>query len=94
VHNEEIQAADVLRTAEGSTDPALPVGAGICVRSRYLGQWSSGFEVAAVLDDGYRIRRLSDGHAFPDVFPFEDVREERRHQPTRGIGSSYLDRRD
>lgn len=94
MHKEEIQAPDVVHTAEGSTGPTLPVGASICVRSRYVGQWSSGFEVAAVLDDGYRIRRLSDGHAFPDVFPFGDVHEERRHQPTRGIGSSYLDRRD
>ena len=49
------------------------------------GNWSSGFEVAAVFTDGYRIRRLSDGQGFPDVFTFEDVQLERREQPLRGI---------
>jgi hypothetical protein len=65
----------------------------ICVRNRFLGDWSSGFEVAEVLHDGYRIQRVSDGLAFPDVFPIEEVRLERRQQPERGLDGSYLDRR-
>jgi hypothetical protein len=73
--------------------PSLEVGTKICVRNRFLGDWSSGFEVDAVLHHGYRIRRCSDGMTFPDVFPVEDVRLERRQQPARGIGGSYLDRR-
>jgi hypothetical protein len=88
------QGTDVVAAAKGSSAPVLDVGTKVSVRSRFLGQWSGGFEVAAVLDAGYRIRRLSDDHAFPDVFPFEDVRWERRRQPERGIGSSYLDRRE
>jgi len=43
------------------------------VRDRFLGQWCRGFEVAEVVRDGYRVRRLSDGYVFPDVFAFEDV---------------------
>jgi len=77
---------------EDDTPGALAVGAIICVRNRFIGNWSSGFQVAEVLDDGYRIRRLSDGLAFPDVFAFEDVRIERRHHPERGISGSFLDR--
>ena len=65
----------------------------VCVRNRFLGEWTTGFKVAEVLGDGYRIRRLSDDHVFPDVFAFEDVRLERRKQPLRGITGSYLDRR-
>jgi hypothetical protein len=71
--------------------PPLDVGTKVYVRSRYLGQWCGGFEVAAVSGDGYRIRRISDGHAFPDVFSFEEVHLERRHQPR--VETSYLDRR-
>jgi len=71
---------------------ALAVGTAICVRNRFIGNWSSGFQVAEVLEDGYRIRRLSDGLAFPDVFAFEDVRTERRHHRERGITGSFLDR--
>jgi hypothetical protein len=50
----------------------------VFVRDRYLGNWCSGFAVAEVLDDGYRLRRLSDGRVFPDLFPFDDVFLERR----------------
>lgn len=72
--------------------PMLETGAKVCVRNRFLGNWSSGFEVVEVLGDGYRIRRVSDGLEFPDVFASEDVRLERRQQPERGIAGSYLDR--
>ena len=69
------------------------VSSEVYVRSHYLGTWSGGFEVAEVLDDGYRIRRTSDGHVFPEVFPFDDVRLERRQDPLRGTEGSHLDRR-
>jgi len=49
------------------------VGTRVSVRDRFLGQWCRGFEVAEVVRDGYRVRRLSDGYVFPDVFAFEDV---------------------
>ena len=80
-------------SSETHAHPTIDVGAEVCVRNRFLGDWTSGFTVAEVLRDGYRIGRLSDGHTFPDVFPFEDVRPERRQQPLRGITGSHLDRR-
>jgi len=93
LHEEEAQ--DIHRTSPEEDDliPTLDVGTRICVRNRFLGDWTTGFLVAEVHTSGYRIRRLSDGHAFPDVFPFDDVRLERRQQPLRGISGSYLDRR-
>lgn len=66
--------------------------AAVCVRNRFLGTWSTGFVVAEVLADGYRIRRVSDDLVFPDVFSPLDVRAERRHDPWRSI-RSHLDRR-
>lgn len=59
-----------------STD-TLAKGTAVDVRSRYVGAWSSGFEVAEPLKDGYRVRRLSDGSVLPDVFTNEDVRAQR-----------------
>jgi hypothetical protein len=70
----------------------LDLGAKVCVRNRFLGDWSTGFEVAEVFHHGYRIRRVSDGLSFPDVFPFEEVRLERRLHPDRGVLGSCLDR--
>jgi hypothetical protein len=71
--------------AEGSS---LDIGEQIIVRNRFLGDWTGGFRVAEVLSEGYRIQRISDGLTFPDVFPFAEVRQERRH----GMRGSYLDR--
>ena len=70
----------------------LAVGTRVQVRSRYLGEWCGGFVVAEVLGDGYRIRRTSDGHDFPDVFPLDDVRLERGWHPLRGIRKAQADR--
>jgi hypothetical protein len=54
--------------------PQTAIGTKVAVRNRYLGTWSAGFEVAALLVDGYSIRRTSDGAVLPAVIPFEDVR--------------------
>jgi hypothetical protein len=45
------------------------------VRSRYVGAWGSGFEIAEKTPDGFRVRRQCDGLLLPCVFPPEDVRE-------------------
>jgi hypothetical protein len=71
----------------------LAVGTPVYVRNRFIGHWSVGFEVVEVVEDGYRLRRQSDGQLFPDVFQFRDVLEERRRSPQRGVDESYLDRR-
>ena len=89
------KAQDVGKASTQNGDPAstLDVGTKVYVRNRFLGDWSTGFEIAEVLGDGYRIRRLSDGQVFPDVFASDDVRLERRQQPLREITGSHLDRR-
>ena len=71
----------------------LDVGTQVYVRNRFLGDWTSGFEIAEVFDTGFRIRRLSDGHAFPDVFAPDDVRLERRQSPADGLAGPHRDRR-
>ena len=89
------KAQDVGKASTQNGDPASTLGVGtkVCVRNRFLGDWITGFKVAEVLGDGYRIRRLSDDHVFPDVFASDDVRLERRQQPLREITGLYLDRR-
>jgi hypothetical protein len=51
------------------------------VRSRYVGTWSRGFEVAETIKgDGYRVRRVSDGSVLPGPLSTDEVRPERRKQ--------------
>jgi hypothetical protein len=64
----------------GITETPLPRGTRVDVRNRFVGTWSHGFEVAERVNDGYRVRRLSDDSVLPDVFPRDDVRSERRKQ--------------
>jgi len=93
VYQQDARDSQVLPATSSDVVPTLNVGMRVCVRNRFLRDWTTGFEVAEVLRDGYRIRRLSDGHDFPDVFAHEDVRRERRQDPLREAGGSYLDRR-
>jgi hypothetical protein len=50
------------------------------VRNHYQGTWARGFEVAEVTDQGYRIRRLSDGTILGELFSRDDVRRQRSRQ--------------
>ena len=67
-------------SAETSTRTPLAPGTKVDVRNRYQGTWVRGFEVAEVNDEGYRIRRLSDGSVLGELFSRDDVRRERRRQ--------------
>jgi hypothetical protein len=87
------QARPLSLATDDPVPPDLEIGVRICVRNRFLGDWSSGFEVVEIVPEGCRIRRLSDGLAFPDVFSVTDVRLERRQESERGIAWSDLDRR-
>jgi hypothetical protein len=62
------------RHASTEVTRPLPIGCGVEVRTRYLGGWSHGFEVAQHVDRGCRIRRSSDGSVFDDVFEWADIR--------------------
>jgi hypothetical protein len=86
----ESQTRDI-PTATGSIHK-FEVGTDVIVRNQYIGTSNSGFVVSGIVDDGYILRRLSDRHVLPDVFPFDDVRVEQRRDPLRGINGSYLDR--
>jgi hypothetical protein len=60
---------------------ALELGTRVEVRRRFDQRWARGFEVAEVIeDDGYRLRRLSDGTVLPTSFDADDVRSERKKQ--------------
>ena len=58
----------------------LTPGTRVDVRNRYQGTWVRGFEVAEVVQDGYRIRRMSDGSTLGELFARDDVRRERTRQ--------------
>jgi len=51
-------------------------GTRVEVRSGYGHSWASGFEVADVHNDGYLVRRISDGHVLPEPFPQDELRRE------------------
>lgn len=61
---------------------ALQTGDAIEVRCHFTSSWASGFEVDGVFVEAgevcYRIRRASDGHVLPAVFPAGQVRDRRR----------------
>lgn len=45
------------------------------VRTRYQkGQWASGYEVAQVVESGYKLRRPGAADTLPDIFVPADVR--------------------
>ena len=71
--------AQVTTGVPAATEPELiAVGTPVEVRSRFVGSWSRGFEVADHTDGRYRIKRLSDGSILPDEFDTAEVRPERR----------------
>jgi hypothetical protein len=59
----------------------LVAGTPVDVRSRYVGSWSRGFEVAEIVGESYRVRRLSDGRVLPAEFSCDDVRVRRPKNP-------------
>ncbi|MFN8051958.1 MAG: hypothetical protein U0Q22_11000 [Acidimicrobiales bacterium] len=52
----------------------LALGTSVEVRRRFDQEWARGFEVASAAEDGYRLRRRSDGAVLPVSFPADDVR--------------------
>lgn len=59
--------------AHPSFQGTLPAGTRVAVRTR-AGCWSSGFEIADLAPDGYRLRRIADGNLLPFVFSGEELR--------------------
>ncbi|MBV8559791.1 MAG: hypothetical protein JO050_03395 [Acidimicrobiia bacterium] len=73
--NAMMSAVDPAERAE-SLEPGMRVE----VRRRFDQHWARGFELVAVTESGYRVRRLSDGMELPADFADEDVRRERKRQ--------------
>jgi hypothetical protein len=55
-------------------DSKLTTGTKVQVHTRFNDSWISGFEVAEVLINGYRVRRTSDGSVLPGYTSTEDLR--------------------
>jgi len=57
------------------TPPRHQVASRVEVRTRYeRGQWAGGYEIAQVVELGYRIRRPGSLDTLPDIFEPADVR--------------------
>ncbi len=74
-----------LRTTTSEPTIAFAVGTSVDVRNRFVGSWSRGFEIAGQVDDGYLIRRLSDGSILPDPLAYDEVRA--AESPRRQVAS-------
>lgn len=59
--------------ARGIAVRPLTVGTRVEVRNRFESSFCPGFEVSG-FDDGYRIRRMSDGVELPASFGTDDIR--------------------
>ncbi len=58
----------------------LEVGSHVEVRDRYQGTWARGFEISAIEEGRYRVKRISDGAILPGTFSPDEVRPSRRRQ--------------
>jgi hypothetical protein len=68
---------ETVASRKSSEEQLLVVGTTVDVRSRYIGTWSRGFEVAEIVGDAYRVRRLSDSSVLPTEFSVNDVSAQR-----------------
>jgi hypothetical protein len=55
----------------------LLTGTEVEVLTRYEHRWSAGFEIAAIDDDGFLVRRHSDGAVLPAAFSANELRPRR-----------------
>jgi hypothetical protein len=58
--------------------PSFKQGTKVEVRTAFDRSWARGFEILDGCDEGYRLKRLSDGRELPATFAPEDIRRERR----------------
>jgi hypothetical protein len=63
-----------IRPQEAGAEPHL-LASRVEVRTRYQrGQWAPGYEIARVVDSGYRVRRPGSPDVLPEIFVPADVR--------------------
>jgi cold shock CspA family protein len=69
------QGGLVVRDATAKAETRPQVASRVEVRTRYLqGQWAGGYEVAQVVESGYRLRRSGAVDTLPGIFVPPDVR--------------------
>ena len=68
-------------TGDRVSPPRLAVGQRIEVHTKYDDSWCGGFEIAAVLPDGYRVRRTHDQMVLPEATGDDDIRSVRGARP-------------
>jgi len=54
--------------------PRLEVGDKVDVHTKFTDSWAAGFEIAEVIAQGYRVRRVSDGSLLPGHTSDADLR--------------------
>jgi hypothetical protein len=68
------ERAETRGLVDGSEREVLAAGMAVAVRTRFEGSWADGFEIAHRSEEGYWLRRASDGHLLPTPFEFDDLR--------------------
>ncbi|MEJ7584943.1 MAG: hypothetical protein WKF43_12885 [Acidimicrobiales bacterium] len=63
----------------------MDIGQPVEVYTAFVDAWASGFEIADVVPEGYRVRRQSDGSLLPGPTSDSDVRP----LSTRGRSSAW-----
>ena len=61
-------------------DEGLAVGDRVEVHTKFSDTWAPGFEIAAIVPDGYRVRPLSDGELLPSYTSNQDLSPVRRRR--------------
>jgi hypothetical protein len=66
-----------MRATDAGTTVSLRQGTEVEVLTRYEHHWTTGFEIAAVNDDRFQLRRHSDGAVLPASFSARELRPRR-----------------
>jgi hypothetical protein len=53
---------------------SMKIGDPVEVHTKFDQSWCAGFEIAAITDGGYRVRRTSDGELLPNITSHSDLR--------------------
>ena len=66
-----------MNATDTGTNVLLLTGTEVEVLTRYERHWTTGFEIAAIDDDGFQLRRRSDGAVLPASFSAREIRPRR-----------------
>jgi hypothetical protein len=72
-----LQRGDGMTSFDAELTILLATGTEVEVLTRYERRWATGFEIAAVDDAGFLLRRQSDGALLPAAFSAAELRPRR-----------------